>query len=951
MSLDAADKSVCATILVILLCFFPLSARTLSRYALLLDEPPAAKSKSVVRMRMGPEVAAAAHALRQKQDNLRAELLRRKFQVTGATQLLVNAIYVAAEPSRLAELKRMPGVRRVAFLPPVHLALDHAEQLVDTAGAWTFLGGMSNAGLGVKVAVIDTGIDQTHPAFQDPSLTVPEGFPLCQPQDCGFTTNKVIVARSYIRQAGAGTDPTNPAADSRPDDFSPRDHQGHGTAVAMIIAGVTNTGPGDTITGFAPKAFLGSYKIFGSPGVNDSASNDVVILALEDAVKDGMDIANMSLGGPALTGALDTGAACGEDPGVPCDTLSQAVENATSLGVLVVAAAGNDGSTGPYKPTLGSVESPGIAPSAIAVGSTTNSHLWQRGPSGYTATNTTIYNTVSYFSSRGPAQGTAAIKPDIAAVGDNLFLPTQDYDPSGDLYSPTRYTISQGTSFSAPMVAGSAALVKQVNPRWQPLQIKSALMTTATQDITDAGQTASVTAVGAGKVNTANSVMAMLTVNPQAASFGIVQSLPISQAFQVLNNGPNSLNLTISVQPRSMDPNATVSLDPASQSIAPGQTASLIVSLTGTMPTPGSYEGFIVLQGDAVTLRIPYLYLVSDGVPNNLIPLLGLSGTGLAGGDVPDGELAFEIIDQYGIPVPNVPVSFAVKQGGGSIANPDAATNTYGIATAEGVMGPATTTNQFIATAAGMTLQFFDNGVLQPVIADNGVVNAASFVTGPGIAPGSYISIFGSNLSLGPGGEGTANLPVSIQSVSVSFDVPAANLSVAGHLIYVNPQQVNVQVPWELSGQTSVQMKVSIESASGAVFTAPVSDYSPGVFTYVSGDQTFATAQDATFAPVTVANPAIRGQIVTLYGTGFGPVNNAPASGDPAPDSSSTTLVTPLVTMGGVPARVVFSGLAPGYAGLYQINVVIPTDVQSGLLPVTISANGVAANPVLMPVQ
>ena len=74
------------------------------------------------------------------------------------------------------------------------------------------LGGMGNAGAGIKIAVIDSGIDQTHPAFQDSSLQLPAGFPKCTPGDCAYTTNKVIVARSYVKQIGAGTDPTNPAA-------------------------------------------------------------------------------------------------------------------------------------------------------------------------------------------------------------------------------------------------------------------------------------------------------------------------------------------------------------------------------------------------------------------------------------------------------------------------------------------------------------------------------------------------------------------------------------------------------------------------------------------------------------------------------------------------------------------------------------------------------------------
>lgn len=206
------------TFALLLLCV-PVAARTLNRYALLLQDPPAAAARSVVRIGIGPEVVAARIALRGKQDTLRGELLRRNFHVTGASQVLVNAVYVAADPSRAAELSRVPGVRRVAFLPLLKPALDHAEQLVNTSAAWDFFGGVSNAGLGVKIAIIDSGIDQTHPAFQDPLLTPPPGYPICQPEDCAFTNNKVIVARSYIRQQAAGS-PPDPALDSRPDDYS-----------------------------------------------------------------------------------------------------------------------------------------------------------------------------------------------------------------------------------------------------------------------------------------------------------------------------------------------------------------------------------------------------------------------------------------------------------------------------------------------------------------------------------------------------------------------------------------------------------------------------------------------------------------------------------------------------------------------------------------------------------
>jgi len=128
----------------------------------------------------------------------------------------------------------------------------------------------------------------------------------------------------------AGSDPNNPAADSRPDDYSPRDRSGHGTATASCAAAAsTIAAAGFAISGMAPKAYLGNYKIFGSPEVNDGATDDVIIMALEDALNDHMDVASLSLGSPALTGPLDTGAACGNATGVPCDLIPPVVESAT----------------------------------------------------------------------------------------------------------------------------------------------------------------------------------------------------------------------------------------------------------------------------------------------------------------------------------------------------------------------------------------------------------------------------------------------------------------------------------------------------------------------------------------------------------------------------------------------------------------------------------------------
>ena len=128
----------------------------------------------------------------------------------------------------------------------------------------------------------------------------------------------MIVARSYVSTLTAGSSPSNPAADSRPDDLSaarpasdtaPRSRRWRRAWRRRTLA--------TAISGVAPKAFLGNYKIYGSPEVNVSASEAGIIEALDDAVTDGMDVVNFSSGGPAFEAPLDTGATCGNPPASP----------------------------------------------------------------------------------------------------------------------------------------------------------------------------------------------------------------------------------------------------------------------------------------------------------------------------------------------------------------------------------------------------------------------------------------------------------------------------------------------------------------------------------------------------------------------------------------------------------------------------------------------------------
>ena len=111
--------------------------------------------------------------IRSQQSSLQRELAQRNIRSIGSATTLVNAVFVRMPMTRATELPAIPGVRLAVYLPPVHRHLNRALGLVNAGGAWSQVGGEGNAGAGVKVAVIDSGIDQNHPALQDPTLQIP----------------------------------------------------------------------------------------------------------------------------------------------------------------------------------------------------------------------------------------------------------------------------------------------------------------------------------------------------------------------------------------------------------------------------------------------------------------------------------------------------------------------------------------------------------------------------------------------------------------------------------------------------------------------------------------------------------------------------------------------------------------------------------------------------------
>ncbi|PYT28453.1 MAG: hypothetical protein DMG57_14250 [Acidobacteria bacterium] len=755
-------------------------ARTIpDRYIVeLVAAPAAARVTARGRQAQRLELAGRRSEVRAEQLRTRAAIEQEGGEVLATLDTVGNAMIVRMPALEASKLFGVQGVSRVHPEREFKLLLDRAVVVHKIVDAWNDIG-LDRAGRGIKIGMIDTGIDITHPAFQDSSLPIPTGFPkVGQDTDTAYTNNKVIVARSYVNLL-SGSDP----------DKSAKDDQGHGTATAMAAAGVQNSGPLATIRGVAPKAYLGSYKVFGSPGVNDTATEGAILKAIDDAVADGMDVINMSLG-DALAESLAQ------------DFEVQALQNAAALGVIVVVSAGNTG------PDLHTIGSPASAPAAITVGASFNDRefggsvnadgksyfaipgssqapphpisasltdtaaLESDGlacsafPSGslqgkialilrgtcffvdklnnvqaagavaaliYTdaarpdpipmdvqsATlpaimvsypdgvdikhrlvanaqmNTTLDFTIAArsvssdrladFTAKGPNVGDS-IKPDLVAVGTYVYTAAQKTNSKGDLYRADGYAVVDGTSFSSPIVAGAAALLKSARPGLKVAEYRSLIINSAKSISLKSGLAARVQEAGAGSLNMLAALHATSAEAPTSISFGIATAdVHESSTLTITNVGSTAETFTLwsttrgaplgfvapdsrtaeTIEISGKTPAVTLSTNLIT--LNPGASTGVTVALTGFGLPPGSYDSFIHILGakSGVESRVPVWYGVASGVPAN-ITILNVKDKPSPGSLNPDAAF-FRVTDAGGITVPDASPKATVVSGGGSV--------------------------------------------------------------------------------------------------------------------------------------------------------------------------------------------------------------------------------------------------------------------------------------------
>ena len=717
---------------------FPRDRHNRVRVIMTLDDPPLAAAtyargltgfgfkqklnfrSSFSQSYLGSLEAEQAKAIARLHEEMPDAVVSRRYEI------LVNGFAVSVPYSRLPTLLDTGIARRVYPSLSYHLDLNRGPSVL---GAPAFSALTGARGDGVKVAVVDDGVDHEHPFLNPTGFSYPPGFPK---GSSGSTTPKVIVARGFA----------GPGANSAPLD---RDKSFHGTFVAGVIAGVpTDVEAGRTgfcieaeggchpavkgISGVAPRAYIGNYRVFNVPqpaplGGCCSANSPEIVAAFESAVRDGMDVINFSGGGPQA------------DPRT--DILINAVTNVVRAGVVPVISAGNDRDFF----GLGTAGSPATAPDAISVGAVANAHVFGpsiavvspgglgripfspsdnippswissdqrlvdvgtingvgrqlcdaapalpsgslrgaialvgRGGCPYSVKSARVRNagatgmvvaenragdpTFALFSGlaggtisdldgarvRAAAAGSGgavtvrfnrdilevpttwagvptsfsaggltpfghALKPDVMAPGAQVLSSTLP-EFAGD-----QYAVLDGTSFSAPHIAGVAALLTQRHPSWTPQQMKSAIMSTAGPSFADTSgtQEASVIVEGAGLARVAAADRPLIFSEPQSLSFGYLvagggansKTIPVT----VSDAGDGAGTWTAEIQSQVASSGATVEAAPVT--LTPGGTAVMqITARASAGATQGDDFGFVLLRRGGDVRRIPYAFSVS----------------------------------------------------------------------------------------------------------------------------------------------------------------------------------------------------------------------------------------------------------------------------------------------------------------------------------------------------
>jgi uncharacterized protein (TIGR03437 family) len=454
------------------------------------------------------------------------------------------------------------------------------------------------------------------------------------------------------------------------------------------------------------------------------------------------------------------------------------------------------------------------------------------------------------------------------------------------------------------------------------------------------------------------------TVNPPAQSITLTELGATGESFVVTStfSGSSAAWFTITPAGGSVAPNApmNIQVQPEVSGLASGVYTGTISVMFPRESATSTIQLLLVIGGSASQqpgARSSRAHAVSTCTPTKLLPVFTMLGSNFTVPAAWPTAIAVDVVDDCGGPLTTGSVITTFSNG-----DPPLALLPLGDGTWTGTWAPVnavTAALQVTGNAANADLKLQGmatvSGTLNPnaqvpVVSAGGIVNAGSFALSASPSPGELVSIFGANLTDMPDGASTLPLPPTLNNVSVVLGgQPLA-------LLNIFPGQINAVIPFAVApGPT--QIVVTRNSQLSQPQTVQVQPAEPGVFTTASNGQgqgwVAVVEPDGAEILADANNPAVAGNAVVIYCSGLGAVTptGLPAGAAAPLDTLYNTVTLAAVTIGGQNAKVLFSGLAPGFAGLYQINAVVPSGVTPGnSVPVVISVGGFGGPAVTMAV-
>ncbi|HME09217.1 MAG TPA: hypothetical protein VKG25_19315 [Bryobacteraceae bacterium] len=566
----------------------------------------------------------------------------------------------------------------------------------------------------------------------------------------------------------------------------------------------------------------------------------------------------------------------------------------------------------------------------------------------------------------GAVMGGSATPPQIITV-ENSGAGTLNF-------TATPSTFSNGSWLS--VSSGSRSVTVSVNPAGLPVGVYYGQIKFVAQGAVNSPQIASVVLNVVTQANSPGAqvqpsglifVGAAGAANPAAKTLSLTNPSPTGLNFvgsSFTNSGGNWLNFTPSSGAVSSTQPTTVSVQPNVQGLAfgvyTGEVVFNFVATGSTTPQTLHIEVLlIVLPAGSVppsaAAGVPVITpLTSACTPTKLLPVFTQLATGFTTVAAWPTAIEVTVVDDCGKALTTGSVITTFSSGDGALSLTSLKDGRW-----SGTWQPVHPTTSVTVTAKAQEIQpalvgtQSVGGTLQantatPVVPAGGVVSAASFIPNQPLAPGAYAAIFGSNLSQSSGG--AQQLPLNTQLGITSVTLAGEPMP----LLYSSSGQINAVIPYDIPANSaqqiivqmgpaiSVPQTVNIASAQPAIFTADSSGKGAAIFVGFKPDGT----------PLPANTPLSANDVITVYCTGLGAVNPPVPTGSAAPATPiSHTVNTVTATIGGLSANVLFAGLAPGFAQLYQMNITVPSGVTAGNAVLLVSVSGQQSSPVTIPVQ